>query len=251
MPGIDKSQYLNELLQRSVTRQPPVAERELPPVDPGLAALNAQNGNNVNPGEYQRRNATYVNQGQSALVDAMNRRQQSDRTALQKLQERMAQQVQKSINVNIGPGEIHIPTATGQRKSGGNPNFPTGNFGAFMKAISAQESGGNYGAINRDSGAMGKYQIMPGNIRGSKRGWDYEALGRDVSTSEFINNPQLQEQIAQYKMQQYYKKWGPRGAAIAWYAGPGAVNYKNLNKSQGKYPSISGYVDSILRRLGL
>ena len=64
-------------------------------------------------------------------------------------------------------------------------------FSSFMGAISAKESGNNYGARNRDSGAMGKYQIMPANIQGN-RGWDYEALGRNISTSQFMASPHLQ-----------------------------------------------------------
>jgi hypothetical protein len=150
----------------------------------------------------------------------------------------------------------NVDTSVGQ---GVGPSFnfkPTGNtsFDRFMAAISGQESGGKYGSRNKSSGAMGKYQIMPGNISGSHKGWDYEALGRDVSSSEFMNNPQIQEQIARHKMQQYYNKWGPRGAAIAWYAGPGAVSgmsSKSLNAPQGSYPSINGYAQAILRRLGL
>lgn len=128
-------------------------------------------------------------------------------------------------------------------------------FGRFMQAIGKQESGGNYGALNRDSGAMGKYQIMPANILGTGRGWDYEALGRDINTAEFLNSPQIQEKIAQYKLQQYYKKYGPAGAAIAWYAGPGAAQkYASSGYAstggQGNYPSISGYMKQILQKMG-
>src|SRR5574339_492373 len=117
-----------------------------------------------------------------------------------------------------------------------------GSFGKFMSAISGQESGGNYGARNRDSGTMGKYQIMPSNLGGSKSGWDYEALGRDVSVSQFMKSPQLQEAIAQYKLRQYYQKWGPAGAAVAWYAGPGTAdkylkNPGRYTNPQGAYPS--------------
>lgn len=129
-----------------------------------------------------------------------------------------------------------------------------GSFGAFMKAISGQESGGNYGARNSSSGAMGKYQIMPSNLGGSKSGWDYEALGRDISAQQFMKSPQLQEAIAQYKLKQYYDRWGPAGAAVAWYAGPGTVSgyLKNPGKytnPQGAYPSIASYVNQIMGRM--
>lgn len=138
------------------------------------------------------------------------------------------------------------------------PNAPQGNpsggFGAFLKAIAGQESGGNYSAQNRSSGAMGKYQIMPSNIMGVKRGWDYEALGRDVNIGEFLGSPQIQEAIAQYKLRSYYQKYGPAGAAVAWYAGPGAVSGYMRNPGaytnpQGAYPSIAAYVQQVLGRM--
>lgn len=130
--------------------------------------------------------------------------------------------------------------------SSGNP------FDKFVNQIASKESGGNYGAMNRSSGAMGKYQIMPSNIQGTGRGWDYEALGRDISTAQFMKSPQIQEQIARYKLQQYYNKYGPAGASIAWYAGPNAAkNYANSGYAStrgesGGYPSVSSYMNSIM-----
>jgi hypothetical protein len=143
----------------------------------------------------------------------------------------------------------------------GAPNADSGfggsangnNFGSFLRAISGRESGGNYGARNRDSGALGKYQIMPGNIPS----WSREALGHSVSTSQFYHSPSLQEQIAQFKLRQYYNKYGPEGAAVAWYAGPGNANKymsqggRGYGASQGKYSSISAYALGILKAMGL
>lgn len=131
---------------------------------------------------------------------------------------------------------------------GGGMGAPKGKFGAFVKAISGKESGGNYGAVNPHSGALGKYQIMPGNFAGSG-GWDREALGRDITTSQFLHSPRLQEQIARHKLRQYYSRYGVRGAASAWYSGD---PNKWRNKSpQGGYPSIHAYVMSILNAMGL
>ena len=133
-------------------------------------------------------------------------------------------------------------------------DYLTGNrdFGSFINAISAQESGGNYGIQNKSSGAMGKYQIMPSNLGGKNSGWDFEALGYDVTPQQFLSTPALQEKIASYKLKQYYDKYGPAGAAVAWYAGPGAVSKSaSSTKSQGAYPSIDAYKKSILRRMGL
>lgn len=125
-------------------------------------------------------------------------------------------------------------------------------FERFKQSIGLKESHNNYGARNSMSGAMGKYQIMPSNIKGSGRGWDYEALGYDISTSAFMKSPELQEKIATYKLQQYYNKYGAAGAAIAWYAGPGTAN-KFVNSGQvskrlesGGYPSVYAYMQAIL-----
>lgn len=128
-----------------------------------------------------------------------------------------------------------------------------GDFGSFVRAIAGKESGGNYGAVNRDSGALGKYQIMPRNIPQ----WSQQALGHSISTQQFLRSPQLQEQIAQHQLRSYYQKWGPEGAAVAWYAGPGNANKymqargRGFSAAQGKYPSISAYALSILRSMGL
>jgi len=120
-------------------------------------------------------------------------------------------------------------------------------FHNFVQAISGQESGGNYGAVNPDSGAAGAYQIMPGNFVG-QGGWDYDALGRDISLQRFLNSRHLQNVIAKEKLRSYFDKYGAAGAASAWYSGePGLWNNRD---SQGNYPSIHQYVEDILRRMG-
>lgn len=140
------------------------------------------------------------------------------------------------------------------------PNLPSGgNFSGgggassdlqrLMNAIRSQESNNNYGAVNRDSGASGAYQIMPSNINGNA-GWDMEALGRNISMQEFMSNRQLQDQIAQYKLGQYLKKYGAAGAAVAWYGGPGAVkNMYSKTTQTGGYPSLYAYWTSVLSKM--
>ena len=117
---------------------------------------------------------------------------------------------------------------------------------AFINAIAGQESGGDYGAVNGRTGASGKYQIMPENWPA----WAEEAgIGADAEMT-----PENQEIVARYKLGEYYDKYGVRGAAIAWYAGEGALNYSEeaLNRKQGKgdEPSINEYADSVLARMG-
>lgn len=150
--------------------------------------------------------------------------------------------------------EINMPAGPSYNGPVGGGPKPTGGFGAFVNAIQSKESGGNYSAVNRHSGAMGKYQIMPANLGGRGSGWDYEALGRDVTRSQFMKSPQIQDAIAQYKLKSYYNKWGPAGAAVAWYAGPGRVsgymrNPGRYTNPQGQYPSIAAYVNAILKAM--
>lgn len=153
-----------------------------------------------------------------------------------------------------GEQSLYNQTANSRRGWNGQAGFKStgdASFDKFLAAISGQESGGNYGARNKGSDAMGKYQIMPGNLGGARSGWDYEALGYDVSPAQFMSSPEIQEAIAQHKLRQYYNQWGPEGAAVAWYSGPGNVARKlGSTRAQKGGPSISGYRQAILRRMG-
>lgn len=117
---------------------------------------------------------------------------------------------------------------------------------AFIAAIAGQESGGNYNAVNARTGASGKYQIMPEN---------WGPWAREAGLPEGAEMmPENQEKVARFKLGQYYDKYGARGAAIAWYAGEGALSYSQgaLNRKQGNgdEPSINEYADSVLGRMG-
>jgi len=119
-----------------------------------------------------------------------------------------------------------------------------GDIDAFMNAISGQESGGNYNAVNADSGASGKFQIMPNNWGP----WSQRAgLGPNAPRT-----PQNQELVAKRIMMDYYQQFGNwRDVAVAWYAGPGRVaQVRNSDTRQGggKYPSIRSYADTVMRR---
>lgn len=122
-----------------------------------------------------------------------------------------------------------------------------GDIGRLMNAIRGQESGGRYAATN-PSGASGAYQILRSNFEGSGRGWDREALGRDVSYNEFMNSPAIQDAIAKYKLGQYLKSRGMAGAAATWYGGDWGYKHMYDKKPQAGYPSMYEYVMSILNR---
>lgn len=115
-------------------------------------------------------------------------------------------------------------------------------FEQLVYGIGIQESGGhNYHVVN-SIGAVGKYQVMKGNIPN----WSRQILGHSISWQTFRDSPALQEKIVRGILKGYYNKWGARGAAAAWYAGPGNHNLDQNTHSQYGGPSIKSYVDSVL-----
>lgn len=204
-------------------------------------ALDALGGTEFEPYNYQdslRRRLRSIESIGAGQADDIRARQQ-----LSSMRARAAEMQQLSSMNPVGQFQ-------GYGGGGGAAGAPGGSLGAFIRAISGQESGGSYGARNPHSGAMGKYQIMPANLGGSGSGWDYEALGRDVTPSQFMSNPNLQEQIAQYMLKKYYNQYGPQGAAAAWYGGPGvAKNWSSRTNPEGQYPSIANYVNAIMARM--
>ncbi|MFF5977040.1 transglycosylase SLT domain-containing protein [Streptomyces sp. NPDC012769] len=145
----------------------------------------------------------------------------------------------KPRTLNVGmPGLIGTTTTSG-----------SSDIDKLMRAIRSQESSDNYRAVNRDSGALGGYQVMPFNLFGGSE-WDRKALGRDVTRDEFLNNPGLQDQIARWQLSNYLRKYGAAGAAVAWYGGEGSVKNMYSTKTQtGGYPSLYAYWTSVLNRM--
>lgn len=124
-----------------------------------------------------------------------------------------------TLGALLGAGGPAAKTATG------------GNMSAYMQAIKdIESSGGNYGALgpitrNGDR-AYGAYQVMGNNIGP----WSQDALGRTLSADEFLKNPALQDQIFAHKFGGYVDKFGPSGAAQAWFGGPGSVGKGGLGQ---------------------
>ena len=131
----------------------------------------------------------------------------------------------------------------------------------FIKAVSANESSNNDHVVNGDSGAYGRYQIMPENWPE----WSKEAgiPGADIS------DPEAQRKVATYKLSEYIDKYGVEGAAVAWYAGEGTAEAwvrdgaKAYVKGSGgdgwdkpqysngnEYPSVRQYVVNTLAEIG-
>lgn len=161
---------------------------------------------------------------------------------------------------NSGPQEIQAraraaeaanPTAPGeedQQPSGGGPltTRPPGSssmgysdpISRYAAATSTQESGGNYGALGpvikspmtgQPDRAFGRYGVMGANVPQ----WTAEVLGKPMTPQEFLQNPQAQDAVYKAKFGQLAAKYGPEGAAKAWFAGEGGMNNPNAKDVNG------------------
>ena len=122
-------------------------------------------------------------------------------------------------------------------------------FEQFFSAIVQQESGGNYGAIGPMTSyghAYGKYQVLGSNIPS----WTKTYYGKSLTPQQFLNNRAAQDAVARGKLQSYWNKYGARGAAAAWYGGPGSANNHMSTASQQGGPSIKDYVDNVIKNAG-
>src|ERR1700743_1748746 len=116
----------------------------------------------------------------------------------------------------------------------------------YGDAIAGIESGGNYsllGPLTKGDRAYGKYQVMGANIPQ----WTQEALGQPLTAEQFLASPQAQDATFQYKFGQYVNKYGPEGAAKAWFAGEKGMNNPNAKDSLGT--SVADYGAKFMKGL--
>lgn len=118
----------------------------------------------------------------------------------------------------------------------------------FADAISSIESGGKYDALGprtkTGDQAYGKYQVMGANIPQ----WTKEILGVEMTPQQFIASPEAQDAVFQGKFGQYVEKYGPEGAAQAWFAGPGGVGKTDRKDVLGT--SVGAYGQKFMAALG-
>lgn len=118
----------------------------------------------------------------------------------------------------------------------------------FGEAISGIESGGRYDALGPQTKtgdrAYGKYQVMGANIPS----WTRETLGREMTPQEFLSNPQAQDAVFKTKFGSYVQKYGPEGAAKAWFAGEKGMNNPNAQDVLGT--TVQQYGQKFTKALG-
>lgn len=113
---------------------------------------------------------------------------------------------------------------------------------AFLWAIAQEESGGRYLKWPGGNRAIGKYQVMPGNVAG----WTKEALGHALTPQQYANSPSAQEAVARKILGGYYQKYGPAGGAAMWFSGQPDPN---STASDGN-TDVRGYVRNVLALMG-
>jgi hypothetical protein len=196
---------------------------------------------------------------QQKLMQDANAKWQQQQSALMSQQAQQQQTALQNALGQVPSAGANMPGYDTAKPGGSNivkPTLGKGNtFDNFLNAIVSQESGGNYKAMGVPVGgdrAYGRYQVMGNNIPS----WTKAALGHSLTPQQYLASPQAQDAVAKYKLGGYYNKYGPEGAAVAWYAGEGTAqryvrNPQGFNKPQGQFPAISGYAHSILRKMGL
>lgn len=135
------------------------------------------------------------------------------------------------------------PMATGQSGGGGD-------MAAYQNAIASIESAGSgdYAAVGPRHATLGRplgrYQVMEANIGP----WSEKHLGRRVSAEEFLQSPEIQDAIFNGEFGEYVGRFGPEGAAQAWFGGAGGVGKLDRKDSLGT--SIGAYTDKFNRAMG-
>ena len=128
-------------------------------------------------------------------------------------------------------------------------NTPTQDA-AWREAIAGIESAGSgdYKALGPQTKggdrAYGRYQVMGANIPE----WTQAALGRAMTPEEFIASPEAQDAVFDHRFGGYVQKYGPEGAAKAWFAGEGGM--KNPNARDVLGTSVDDYAAKFKRGMG-
>ena len=122
----------------------------------------------------------------------------------------------RRFGVNLEPGPKDSSTRGSEEVSG--------TVAKIVNAISMAESSGgkntNHPLVKKGmykgQRAIGEYAIMPGNVSQ----WTKQALGYEMSVEDFKDNPDAQAYVTEYKINEYYNKYGTvEDAASVWFTG--------------------------------
>ena len=163
---------------------------------------------------------------------------------------------------NKQPEYVQVDMADGSKawvqKPGTGPrqaetrNTPAADAGfkVFRDAIAGIESAGagDYAAVGPQTKtgdrAYGRYQVMGANIPE----WTKAALGHSMTPEQFAASPEAQDAVFDHRFGGYVRKYGPEGAARAWFAGEGGMNNDGARDSLGT--SVADYAGKFSRNMG-
>jgi hypothetical protein len=169
-----------------------------------------------------------------------------DFTPLAQLGNQLQQRRQQSELAALGeryqtPASAPSPAwPTGQTTAVPGYGGSTDQYGRAISAIESGSRGGNYaelGPVIQKTGdrAYGRYQVMGQNIPE----WSRAALGRTLTPQEFLRDTAAQDAVFKHRFNSYVQKYGPSGAARAWFAGEGGMNNPNARDPLGT--SVADY----------
>jgi hypothetical protein len=217
------------------------------PADVNFAAKNA----GVSVPEFLRRQASKVGETYDAnAIQRGNKVYQENRAVSPRLAELIA-------NPRTTPRmrdqyQIELQRLKqGQMTPSDQSSLPT-NVSSFRQAIIGKESGGNYNAVNPDSGALGIGQVMPENVGP----WTQKYLGKTLTPEQFLKDQKAQDAVVNGRFNDMLKDQATAGfsgeqmirrAAAVWYSGQAKLwNDTKPQYSNGRrYPSVSEYTKAI------
>jgi hypothetical protein len=119
----------------------------------------------------------------------------------------------------------------------------------WANAISGIESSGRYNLVGPDNGKgnkpYGKYQVMDFNVGP----WTKEALGREMSPQDFLNDPDAQDAVFRHQFGKNVEKYGsPQEAASVWFSGRPMAQAGNAKDILGT--TVPAYVAKFNKAVG-
>lgn len=125
----------------------------------------------------------------------------------------------------------------------------TGGMSSYRDAIASIESAGSgdyqaLGPQTKGDRAYGRYQVMGRNVPE----WTKAAFGFSMTPDQFLASPEAQDRVFDHVFGGYVDRFGPEGAAQAWFGGPGSVGKTGRKDVLGT--DVGSYGQRFIRALG-
>ena len=148
--------------------------------------------------------------------------------------------ITKALGINLSSGPMEGITS--------GPEEVSDTVIKIVDAISMAESSGgkntNHPLVKKGQykgqRAIGEYAIMPGNVPQ----WTKQAFGYEMSVEDFKDNPAAQAYVTEYKINEYYNKYGTvEDAASVWFTGQPVEKAGNVSDG---YTTAPEYLEKFM-----